>query len=271
MVDFTIILENANNWLVTMGPKIIIALITLFVGWKLIGFFVRILEKIWTKRKMDASLRHFLERLISVTLKILLLITIVANLGVQTTSFVALIGAAGLAVGLALQGSLANFAGGVLILMFKPFVIGDYIKAQGEEGIVKHIDIINTTMLTLDNKTIIIPNGNLSNNTIINYTKEALRRVDITIGISYDDDIKKAEKILMDIINKHKLTLKNPEPFVRVSELGDNSVNFALRAWCKTENYWDVYFDIMELVKITFDEQGVSFPYPQMDVHLHKQ
>lgn len=270
MVDFNVILQNINDWIVASIPKITVAVITLFIGWKLIGFFIRMLNKAWKKKRIDPSLRHFLEKLISGGLKILLLVSVASMMGFATTSFIAIIGAAGLAVGLALQGSLANFAGGVLILMFKPFNIGEFIETQGHSGTVKHIDIFNTILTTPDNKTIILPNGAISNGSIVNYSREEKRRVDITIGISYNDDAKKAEKLLLDIATKHKLVLKNPEPFVRLNELGDNSVNFAIRIWTKRENYWSVYFDMMDTIKYEFDKEGISFPYPQMDIHMQK-
>jgi small conductance mechanosensitive channel len=190
--------------------------------------------------------------------------------GIATTSFVAILGAAGLAIGLALQGSLANFAGGVLILLFKPFKVGDYIEAQGYSGTVNEIQIFNTILKSLDNKTIIIPNGNLSNDCITNYSTEPLRRVDFVFGIGYEDDIKKAKEVLLTIIKSDSRVLKEPEPFVSIGELGDSSVNFTVRVWCNKEAYWDVYFDMFEKVKLEFDKQGISIPFPQRDVHLYQ-
>jgi small conductance mechanosensitive channel len=190
-------------------------------------------------------------------------------LGVQMTSFIAILGAAGLAVGLALQGSLANFAGGVLLLLFKPFKVGDFIEAQGFSGSVNAIQVFNTVLKTPDNKTIIIPNGNLSNGAITNFTAEKNRRVDWTFGIGYSDDIKKAKEILVQLIKSDPRILDEPEAMVALSELGDSSVNFVVRAWVKLEDFWGVYFDIQEKVKLTFDEQGISIPFPQRDVHVY--
>ena len=201
----------------------------------------------------------------------MLLISVVSMLGVATTSFIAVLGAAGLAIGLALQGSLANFAGGVLIALFKPFVAGDVIDAQGFLGKVEKIEIFNTIIKTPDNQKVILPNGPLSNGPITNVTAEPIRRVDMVFGIGYDDDIKKAQGILLEIARNNTKVLKDPAPQVRVGELADSSVNFKVRPWCKTEDYWDVYFDITEEVKKRFDSEGVSIPYPQTDVHLHQK
>ncbi len=222
-----------NNSVIAYAPKIIFGIIALIVGFWIINFFTKTLKKGFEKRKMEVSLSKFLGSLTSITLKILLLITIVSTLGVEMTSFIAIIGAAGLAVGLALQGSLANFAGGVLILLFKPFRIGDFIDAQGHSGTVSQIEVFNTTLKTPDNKTVIIPNGSLSNGSITNFSTEDTRRVDLVFGIGYGNDIKKAEKILKEIVSKEKQVLKNPESFVRVGELADSSVNFTVRLWCK--------------------------------------
>ena len=253
------------------GLKIVYTLVILIAGFWIIKIFKKTVDKRMVKHKVDASLRHFLTGFISIGLKILLLITVASMLGIATTSFIAIFGAVGLAVGFALQGSLANFAGGVLILLFKPFKIGDYIGAQGFSGTVKKIEIFNTVILTVDNKTIILPNGLLSNSPITNYSKENLRRVDFTFGIGYDDDLKKAQKIMQALIKKDSRILKTPEPFVRLSELGDSSVNFSMRLWCKKADYWDIHFDMLEAVKLGFDKAKISIPYPQMDVHVKKK
>ena len=191
-------------------------------------------------------------------------------LGIQMTSFIAILGAAGLAVGLALQGSLANFAGGVLILLFKPFKVGDFIDAVGFSGTVKEIQVFSTKMTTPDNKTIIIPNGNLANSSMTNYSTQTQRRVDFVFGIGYNDDIKKAKSVINELIYKDERILKDPEPLVVVSELGDSSVNLTVRVWSKSADYWGIFFDMQESVKLKFDEQGISIPYPQQDVHLYK-
>jgi small conductance mechanosensitive channel len=192
-------------------------------------------------------------------------------IGVKTTSFVAVLGAAGLALGFALQGSLSNFAGGVMILLFKPFKVGDIIEAQGHRGKVDEIRIFNTIIKTLDNKTIIIPNGEVSGNSIINYTAEPTRRVDMTFGIGYDDDIGKVKSVLKRVIDSDERILEDPAPMIVVSEHGGSSVNFAVRPWVKTEDYWGVYFDMHEKVKLAFDEEGISIPYPQRDIHLYRE
>jgi len=270
MVDVQAIIDKGVDMTMAYLPKVLLALLTLIIGLKVIKWLVRLSDKGMKKKKVDLSLRHFFASLISIGLKVILVISVISMLGVATTSFIAVLGAAGLAIGLALQGSLANFAGGVLILLFKPFEVGHVIDAQGYIGKVQKIQIFNTIMNTPDNKRVIIPNGVLSNGPISNVTVEDTRRVDFAFGIGYDDDIKKASKILTKIAESHKLALKDPAPQIRVKELADSSVNFTVRIWTKTENYWDVYFDVMEEVKMTFDKEGVSIPYPQMDVHMQK-
>jgi len=242
----------------------------MIVGLKLVGWVVTLTDKGMKKKKLEATLRSFLRAMLSISLKIVLIITVISMIGVQTTSFIAIIGAAGLAIGLALQGSLGNFAGGVLIALFKPFVVGDMIDAQGYLGKVHELSIFNTVLKTPDNKTVIIPNGALSNGSIVNISTEKNRRVDMLFGIGYDDDIPKAEKILMDIVSSHKKVFKDPAPVVKLKELADSSVNFVVRPWAKGADYWDVYFDITREVKMRFDKEGVSIPYPQTDVHVHQ-
>ena len=214
------------------------------------------------KSNVDITLQKFLGNLLSWALKILLIVTVITQLGVETTSFAAILGAAGLAVGLALQGSLANFAGGVLIMIFKPFKIGDLIEAQGEVGVVKEIEIFTTKLTGLSNKEIIIPNASLSNGNIVNYSTEGTRRVDLVIGVSYDADIKQTKEVLMNLLTSNPKVLKDPAPAVTVSELADSSVNFAVRPWCTTEHYWDVYFETTENAKLALDEAGIEIPYP---------
>ena len=214
------------------------------------------------KRNVDVTLQKFSINLVGWILKILLFITVISKLGIATTSFAAIIAAAGLAIGLALQGSLGNFAGGVLIMVFKPFKIGDLIEAQGEMGVVKEIEIFTTKLTGLSNKEIIIPNGSLSNGNIVNYTTEGTRRVDLVIGVSYDADIKKTKEILMTVVSSHAKVLQDPTPVVAVLELADSSVNFAVRPWCNSEDYWAVHFDITENVKLALDAAGIEIPYP---------
>lgn len=264
-------IDTAVELLIQYAPKAILAIVTLVIGLWIIKFIVKGMGKALEKSNVDESLKKFLGSLFGVILKILLLISVASMVGIETTSFVAIMGAAGLAVGLALQGSLANFAGGVLILLFKPFKVGDVIDAQGYLGSVREIQIFNTVLKTPDNKTIIIPNGGLSSGSITNFSTEATRRVDMTFGIGYGDDIKKAKEVLNSIANSDSRVLKDPAPMVVVSELADSSVNFAVRLWVNSSDYWGLFFDMQETVKLEFDKQGISIPFPQQDVHLFKQ
>lgn len=255
-------IESIKELLFLYAPKVITALLILIIGLYLIKVIIKSSKKIMEKRGVDVTLQKFLSNLGGWVLKILLFITVISQLGVATTSFAAIIAAAGLAIGLALQGSLGNFAGGVLIMIFKPFKIGDLIEAQGEIGVVKEIEIFTTKLTGLSNREIIIPNGSLSNGTIINYTTEGTRRVDLVIGVSYDADIKKTKEVLMDVLTSHPKVLKSPSPGVTVLELADSSVNFAVRPWCDTNHYWDVYFEITENAKLALDKAGIEIPYP---------
>ncbi len=259
------------NKTLELGPKLLLAIAILFIGFKLIKILLNIWDKVMIKQRIEISLRKFLHSLFDIALKTLLIISVFSTLGVQMTSFVAILGAAGLAIGLALKGSLSNFAGGVIIVFFKPFKVKDYIIAQGHEGIVHSITIFSTILHTTDNKKIIIPNGDLSNGSIVNLTAQKTRRVDMVFGIGYDDDLKKAKEILMTLIKDDKRVLKDPKPFIGVGELADSSVNFVLKAWCKTEDYWGIFYDMNEKVKLTFDKEKISIPYPQQDIHLIKK
>lgn len=261
--------DEAIRMLMNYGPKLILAIVTLLIGLWVIKIIVKIVNRAMEKSETDVSLRSFLSSLINIGLKILLFITVISMVGVQMTSFVAILGAAGLAVGLALQGSLANFAGGVLILFFKPFKVGDYIDAQGFSGSVSEIQILHTILKTPDNKTIIMPNGSLSNATVTNFTTENTRRVDLVFGIGYGDDILKAKEIIRNIIKADNRIMSTPEPMVVTSELADSSVNIATRVWTNTSDYWNVNFDLIETVKLEFDKNGISIPFPQHDVHLY--
>ncbi|WP_308991392.1 mechanosensitive ion channel domain-containing protein [Mariniflexile litorale] len=252
------------------GLKIIGAIAIWIIGSWIIKKILKATRKVMTKSSYEESLQKFLINLLSWGLKILLIITLLGTLGVPTTSFAAIIAAAGLAIGLALQGSLGNFAGGVLIMIFKPFKIGDLIEAQGEIGGVKQIDIFTTKLIGLSNKEIIIPNGALSNGNIINYTTEGTRRVDLVFGVSYDADIKKTKEVLMRVLTSHPKVIQTPAPTVNVLELADSSVNFAVRPWCHAEDYWTVYFDVTENTKIALDAAGIEIPYPHQ-VEIHKQ
>ncbi|NVJ88015.1 MAG: mechanosensitive ion channel [Flavobacteriaceae bacterium] len=262
-------LETLLSKLLEYAPSVITALLILIVGLYIIKLVIRSAKKIMTKKNVDITLQKFLVNLGGWVLKILLFITVISQLGIATTSFAAIIAAAGLAVGLALQGSLSNFAGGVLIMIFRPFKIGDLIEAQGEIGSVKEIEIFTTKLIGLSNKEIIIPNGSLSNGNIVNYTTQGTRRVDLVIGVSYDADIKQTKEVLMNILTSNDKVLLDPKPSVTVLELADSSVNFAVRPWCKTEHYWDVYFETTENVKLELDKAGIEIPYPHR-VNINK-
>ncbi|MCB0281917.1 MAG: mechanosensitive ion channel [Calditrichae bacterium] len=251
-------------------PKIAAAIVIFFVGLWVIKMIVKGFNKASAHSKMDVSLQKFLRSLFSISLKALLIISVISMLGVETTSFVAVIGAAGLAVGFALQGSLSNFAGGVLILIFKPFKVGDFIDGAGHAGTVHSIEVLNTTLKTPDNKTIIIPNGQLSGSSVTNFSTEARRRVDFTFGIGYSDDMKKAKNIIKGIVEKDDRTLHDPAPFIAIGNLGDSSVDITVRVWVESANYWGFYFDTTEAVKEAFDANGISIPFPQMDIHQYK-
>lgn len=256
--------DKAIDLILEYLPNIFTALIILLIGLWLIKLIVKYARKIMIKRGLDETLMKFLSDLLGWILKALLFVTVVSQLGVATSSFVAILGAAGLAVGLALQGSLANFAGGALIMIFKPFKVGDLIKAQGELGVVKEIQIFVTKILTPGNKLAIIPNGILSNGNILNYTEEGKLRVDLIFGVSYDADIKKTKDVLMGVLTENNKVLKSPPPSVTVAELADSSVNFAVRPWAAPEHYWDVYFETTENVKQALDKASIEIPYPHI-------
>ena len=263
-------LEKAYDFVAVYGMKIVIAIVVLIIGLWIIKRIVKVSDRVMEKRDVNVSLRGFLRSLLSILLKVMLVISIAEMVGFKTTSFIAVLGAAGLAVGLALQGTLANFAGGVMILLFKPFKVGDLIISQGHLGVVKEIHIFVTVLLTPENKTVILPNAAVSSNDIVNYTTEGLIRVDMNFGISYSSNIKTAKDTLMDILVNHPKVLKDPAPFVGVKELADSSVNLAVRPYTKPEDYWTVYFDVYEAGKLALDKAGVTIPFPQMDVHLNK-
>jgi small conductance mechanosensitive channel len=259
-----IVIEGLKNF----GPKVLYAIFILVVGLWLIKKLTRLLNKGMAAREIDESLHSFLQSLFSITLKTLLIISVINMLGIQATSFIAILGAAGLAVGIALSGMLQNFAGGVIILLIKPFKVGDNITAQGHSGTVNQIQIFNTILKTPDNKTVIIPNGSLSTGTIINYSSEQNRRVDLLFGISYEDDIDTARDIIKNIIDANNLVKDEPAPFIGVVELADSSVNFAVRLWVSAANYWEVFFFMQETVKKKFDAAGITIPFPQQEMRV---
>ena len=263
-------IDKAYELLIDFGPKVLGAIAIWIIGSWVIKALLKNLKKVLNKKDYDPSLQKFLLNLLTWTLKIVLIVVVLGTVGVETTSFAAILAAAGLAIGLALQGSLGNFAGGVLLMIFKPIKVGDLVEAQGEIGVVKEIEIFTTKLTGLSNREIIIPNGALSNGNIINYTTEGTRRVDLTFGVGYESDIKQTKDVLMKVLTSNPKVLKDPAPTVNVSELADSSINFAVRPWCTAEHYWDVYFEITEEVKEALDAAGIEIPYPHQ-VEIHKE
>ncbi|WP_036385516.1 mechanosensitive ion channel family protein [Muricauda sp. MAR_2010_75] len=262
-------MEKAEEWMnygldlaKEFGPKLITAILIYIVGMWIIKRIVGGTRKVMSKSKYDESLQRFLLNLFSWALKIFLIIIVISRLGVDVTTFAAVIAAAGLAVGLALQGSLSNFAGGVLLMMFKPYRIGDLIEAQGVLGVVKGIEIFTTKLVTPQNKLAIVPNGAMANGNIINYTAEGRMRVDTVIGVGYGEDIKKTKEVLLKVLTDNPKVLQEPAPSVNVLELADSSVNFAVRPFCQPQDYWDVYFTTYENCKLALDKAGIEIPYP---------
>ena len=264
-------LAKTITWAKEFSPKLLAGLAILIIGFWLVKILMNTLRKLMTRFNVDKTLKHFSLDLISMILKFIVVIFTALKLGiVEQTMLVTAIGAMAFAIGMALQGSLGNFAGGALIMFFKPFKVGDLIEVQGIFGEVQEIQIFNTKILTPSNKTAFIPNGALSNGNIINFSKAGEFRVDLTIGISYNADIDQAKEILLDVMGKDPNVLKNPAPMVRVSELADSSVNLAVRPWTKPKNYWDVYFNTLENSKKALDKAGIEIPFPQRDVHVFK-
>jgi len=259
------------DWGMLYGTKIIAAIAIIIIGRIVVSILGSILKRVLTKAGTEPTLSKFLVTLTKVVLMTFVLISAVGALGVQTASFIAVIGAAGLAVGFALQGSLANFASGVMLILFRPFAAGNYVEAGGTAGSVEEVHIFNTILKTPDNRKVIIPNSKITSDTITNYSAKEMRRVDLVFGIGYGDDIRKAKEILNRILAEDSRVLKDPAPTVGVLELADSSVNFAVRPWVNTADYWAVYFDLTEKVKLTFDQEGVSIPFPQRDVHLFRE
>ena len=264
--------EFFNDVLFRNLPSIIVALLVLWIGWKLIKWLDKLLLKIFTKKNLDVSLNSFLRSIIIIALKVLLIITVAGMIGIQMTSFIAILGAAGLAIGMALQGTLQNFAGGVIILLLKPYKVGDYIEQGGISGIVKEIQVFNTLLITLDNKVIVVPNTQLATNTLTNYTRSEKRRVDVNVGIAYGEDINKARKVLIDLAMSHPDVLKDEAdaPAVAVLELGASSINLQLRAWTKTENYRGVMGALTHGTYETLKENQIEIPFDQLQVHINK-
>lgn len=261
----------AQDLLVKFGGKVVLAIVLLILGFWIINRFSSFLNKLMINREVDESLRPFLVKLVRISLKVILLIPVISILGIATSSFLAIIGSAGLAIGLALQGSLSNFAGGVIILTVKPFRKGHFIKALGEMGTVDQINIFSTKLKTPDNQTVHMPNGQLAGSTIVNFSEEDTRRLVIDAGIGYEDDISKAKKVISDIIASNEKILKEPEPQVVVLSMADSAVIISLRVWVNTTDYWNVYFDLQEKIKVTFDKEGITIPFPQTTLSLSKE
>ena len=253
------------------GLKIIGALIIFMLGKWVAKWLQGVVVKLMSKNKVDETLISFVESIVYILLMIVVILAALNALGVNTTSFAAILAAAGLAIGLALQGTLGNIGSGVLLISFRPFSVGDLVTVGGETGVVAGISMFATTLHTVDNKVIIVPNTSVTGGNITNFSARQTRRIDLVFGIGYNDDLKLAKSVLEDIIKQDGRVLTEPAPFVGVKELGDSSVNFAFRPWVKSDDYWDVYFDMMEKVKLTFDEKGISIPFPQMDIHLSKE
>lgn len=259
-----------NTYVIPYGLNLIFAIAIFIIGKMVVKFIVKLTKKLLKKSNVDDILVDFVVGIISSVLMLFVIIASVGKLGVDTTSLVALIGAAGLAIGLSLQTSLQNFASGVMLIVFRPFTSGDFVEVAGISGIVEKISIFSTQLRTGDNKEVIVPNGSIYGDVITNYSAKETRRVDMVFGIGYDDDIKKAKDLIHKVLSEDTRILKDPEPLVAVSELADSSVNFAVRPWVNSADYWGVYFDTHEKIKIAFDEASISIPYPQMDVHLNK-
>ena len=269
-MDLPTIGQKIYGLLAIYGVKIVAAAAILIIGNWVAKIFRNLVNKVMTKRSVDLTLGSFVSSLTYYALIVFVVLAALSQLGIQTTSFIAVLGAAGLAVGLALQGSLANFAAGFLMIFFRPFKVGDYIEGGGTAGTVEDIQIFTTQLKTPDNKTVIVPNASMTSGNIVNYSAKGTRRVDMVFGISYDDDIDKAKKILKDIVAEDERVLEDPAPVVALAELADSSVNFYVRPWTKTADYWNFLFDTTEKVKKRFDAAGISIPYPQQDVHLFK-
>ncbi len=263
-------MQTISAYVTRYGLRLLGALVVLVIGLWLIKWVVRYSQKLLNKAKVDASLSSFLRSMIDILLKVLLAISVMSMMGIQMTSFIAILGAGFLAVGMALSGTLQNFAGGVMILFFKPFKVGDFISAQGYSGVVKEIRLFVTVLTTPDNKTIYIPNGPLSNGSLTNFSTQPRRRVDWTFGIAYGDDYDKAKAMLLDMIKEDSRILPDPAPFVALAALADSSVNLTVRVWVKASDFWGVYFDMNEKFYKNAGKFGLSIPFPQMDVHLDK-
>lgn len=269
-MDVMKIQELISVYVIPWAINISLALVIFYVGRMVISVVMKLIRKLLVKTKMDEILINFISSIVKSLLLLFVVVAALDQLGVNTTSLIALLGAAGLAVGLALQGSLQNFAAGVMMIVFRPFKAGDFVEAGGTAGVVEAINIFSTTMRTGDNREIIVPNGSIYNGAITNYSARETRRIDMLFGISYGDDLRKAREIMQKVLDEDERVLKDPAYTVAVSELADSSVNFVVRPWVKSADYWTVKFDLTEKIKLAFDDNGISIPFPQMDVHLQK-
>jgi len=264
-LDINALLET---YVIPWGLKIILAVVIFYIGRIVVSVVIKVVKKLMLARAMDAILISFLTSILRLVLLLFVVIAALSQLGIDTTSLVALLGAAGLAIGLSLQGSLSNLASGVMLIIFRPFTKGDFVEAGGATGVIEKINIFTTTMTTPDNKEVIIPNGAILGSNITNFSARPTRRVDMVFGISYDDDIRKTKQVLEDILAADERILKDPAPVVALGALADSSVNFLVRPWVKTEDYWKVFWDTTETVKLRFDAEDITIPYPQMDMHM---
>lgn len=264
------LLDRLLTYGIELGKSLLAALVIYIVGRFIIKYIMRFVTSVMVKRKMEISVQTFLRSLLKIVLNLILAFAIISKLGVETTSFAALLASAGVAIGMALSGNLSNFAGGLIILVFKPFKVGDYIEAIGESGTVKEIQIFHTLIATVDNKMIYIPNGSLSSNAVTNYNKQETRRLEWVFGVEYGEDVQKVRAVLQRIIDADPRILTTPAPMIVLKTLNASSVDIMVRAWTKTENYWDVLFEVNELVYDTFNKEGIGFPFPQLTVHQAK-
>ncbi|MDA8137314.1 MAG: mechanosensitive ion channel [Desulfobacteraceae bacterium] len=269
-MDFKALLPKVWELITFYGLKVLAAAAILVIGRWVAQLISNVIRRIIRKTELDPTVASFIGNLTYVALLVFVVLAALSQLGIQTTSFIAVLGAAGLAIGLALQGSLANFAAGFLMIIFKPFRVGDYIEGAGVGGTVEEIQIFTTTLKTPDNKTVIIPNAKLTSDNIINWTVKGIRRVDMVFGIGYKDDVDKAKKVMGQVLAQDSRILKDPPPQIALMQLGDSSVNFVVRPWVKSDDYWSVYFDTTENVKKAFDVNGINIPYPQRDVHIYQ-
>lgn len=270
-IDLAALLQTVLNWLSTEGVKLLIGLVVLFIVFKIINIIAKKFKKTMLAKNRDKTITMVVYSIIRKGLKIIAFLAFLGYVGIDTAGIGTIIASAGVAVGLALQGSLSNLAGGIVILLMRPFKIGDYISAQGESGTVEEIKLFYSYLITPDNKVVMIPNGVLANGSIINYSTKELRRVDFEFSISYDEDFEKAKKVIWDVIGSIENILTDPAPFVRVVSHGESTINIVTRVWTKNENYWDVYFDMMEAIKQSFDNAKIEIPFNQLDVHVKEK